>query len=114
MRGSCQCLLPVPIQNDHGTAIEWIKSTYLYVRMLRNPAAYGVSKSQAQAPEQLEKLLKELVLREIAKLGNAVPHAFPSCLTLTCVLCGAEPAQEPGRRLHLQIHRARPAHGQIL
>ncbi len=49
-------------------AVEWIKSTFLYVRMKRNPSHYGAAKSTN--PTILENKLKELCLTEIDRLTS--------------------------------------------
>jgi ATP-dependent DNA helicase HFM1/MER3 len=41
---------------DISVALEWIKSTYFYVRMRKNPAYYGIPKNLT--PEQIDQQLK--------------------------------------------------------
>lgn len=50
-------------------AVEWLRSTYFYVRVKRNPAAYGVPRQPST--EALDRWLKDrLVLATIRELAQ--------------------------------------------
>jgi len=53
---------------DIAIALEWIKSTYLYVRMRKNPVHYGIPKNLMA--EKLEYQLKEICNRHIKDLES--------------------------------------------
>lgn len=42
-------------------AVEWLGYTYLYIRMLRNPAVYGISQDQLKEDQWLQQRRKDLV-----------------------------------------------------
>ena len=48
------------VQNAH-EAVNWLGYTYLYVRMLRNPALYGASEGERAADPLLEQRRIDLV-----------------------------------------------------
>ena len=54
---------------DISEAIDWLKCTYFYVRVRKNPERYGFS--EVESMEQLDNQLKELCLQNIHDLADA-------------------------------------------
>ena len=54
---------------DIGYAMEWIRSTYLYVRALQNPGHYGIPNNQNR--KGIEGKLQEMCQRELNALASA-------------------------------------------
>ncbi|XP_047479907.1 uncharacterized protein LOC125032696 [Penaeus chinensis] len=54
---------------DLGVAVEWLRTTFLYVRVQRNPRHYGLQ--AGLQPNQLEAKLQELCTREVNALSRA-------------------------------------------
>ncbi|KAG5177835.1 P-loop containing nucleoside triphosphate hydrolase protein [Tribonema minus] len=57
------------VVHDVTEALEWLKSTFFYVRVRRAPAKYGLR--GAMTPAQLERNLKERVLKALGQLAAA-------------------------------------------
>ncbi len=82
----------VPPAFTHATlqAVEWLRCTYFYVRVKRNPAAYGMPRQPSI--EALDRWLKDrLVLSTISELAQ---HGLVSG-TRACASAGGLPSQEP-------------------
>ncbi|KAK8753914.1 hypothetical protein OTU49_001812, partial [Cherax quadricarinatus] len=54
---------------DLGVAVEWLRSTFLYVRVQHNPRHYKIPQNLQQA--QLEDKLQEMCMREVNALARA-------------------------------------------
>ncbi|KAK8947099.1 hypothetical protein KSP39_PZI006477 [Platanthera zijinensis] len=54
--------------SDISLAIEWIKSSYLYVRIKKNPENYGIKRGIPR--EDLEKHMREICVRNINELAE--------------------------------------------
>ncbi len=54
---------------DAATALSWVKSTFLFVRLRKNPTRYGAKAGQSQAA--LEKWVQQLCLNQLSKLVDA-------------------------------------------
>ena len=54
-------------------ASAWLSYTYLFVRMLRNPLAYGVPWEELAADARLEGRRKQLVTEAARKLERCAP-----------------------------------------
>ncbi|XP_050717948.1 uncharacterized protein LOC126999409 [Eriocheir sinensis] len=54
---------------DLGVAVEWLRSTFLYVRVQHNPSHYGLPKDLQQT--QLEARLQEMCTKEVNALARA-------------------------------------------
>ncbi|KAG0617455.1 hypothetical protein M758_5G190600 [Ceratodon purpureus] len=67
---------------DCGQAIDWLKCSYLYVRIKKNPQHYNIKKGVS--PDQLENKLKEICVQnvnELAKFGLVNTDEFGYILT---------------------------------
>jgi len=62
-------------------AIDWLKSTFLFVRMKRNPAFYGLSASSAEGV--LENKLQELCMDDLRLLDKH--HAIQLDASGNCI-----------------------------
>ncbi|XP_041453765.1 probable ATP-dependent DNA helicase HFM1 [Lytechinus variegatus] len=54
--------------NNMDIALEWLKSTFLYIRIQKNPTHYGLPKGLTQI--ELEKKLKEMCTKDLASLAS--------------------------------------------
>ena len=66
------------VQNAH-EAVNWLGYTYMYVRMLRNPALYGASEGERAADPLLEQRRIDLV--HTAAVSAAAHDRPPDCRT---------------------------------
>ncbi|XP_022248602.1 probable ATP-dependent DNA helicase HFM1 isoform X4 [Limulus polyphemus] len=51
---------------DVSIAVEWLKSTFLYIRVLKNPKHYGINTGLSK--EEIEKKLQDMCLKELNAL----------------------------------------------
>ena len=58
-----------PAMNDLKTCLEWFRSTYMYVRIQRNPVAYKFLRGLT--PAELEQQIDDMVLQQLNELANA-------------------------------------------
>ncbi len=61
-------------------ACAWLSYTYLFVRMLRNPLAYGVPWEELAADPRLEGRRKALITEAARKLERCALSRAVSCL----------------------------------
>ncbi|XP_038054687.1 probable ATP-dependent DNA helicase HFM1 [Patiria miniata] len=54
--------------NDISIALEWLKSTFLYIRIMKNPSHYGIPTGLSK--EQMEKKLQDMCIRDLNLLSN--------------------------------------------
>ncbi|XP_022085821.1 probable ATP-dependent DNA helicase HFM1 [Acanthaster planci] len=54
--------------SDISIALEWLKSTFLYIRIMKNPFHYGIP--VGLSTEQLEKKLQDMCIRNLNLLSN--------------------------------------------
>ena len=52
-------------------AMEWIKNTFLYIRLRQNPSKYGMKDSDTSDTQALERYLRELCLDGLNELTTA-------------------------------------------
>ena len=68
--------------NDLVVCISWLKSTYLWARMKRNPIFYQLPRGLSEA--ELEERLKALCLAQLRALADAqMVRSLTLTLTLT-------------------------------
>ncbi|KAN0023819.1 hypothetical protein ACTFIV_008206 [Dictyostelium citrinum] len=57
-------------------AVNWLSYTYLFIRMLQNPLAYGIPNSQRSKDPQLEEFKREIIIRAAKKLEQCKMTRF--------------------------------------
>jgi hypothetical protein len=67
-------------------ACAWLSYTYLFVRMLRNPLAYGVPWEEVAADPRLETRRKNLIMEAARKLERCSRDLATTPLTRTVYL----------------------------